>query len=809
LPRAAPPPPTPQGGGTTIYVNAEYGLDCLSGLSPYDDLCAPGVTVDGPVKTITRALQIISQNPAVGSGPPYTIRIAARWHERFAAPFIYGNPPPGAPNPSLYSGFTGGAPAEAFPLQVPPVTLLKADGPNSELDAAGNPVWAVVEGPPFSSLIDTIEFRAGFEDYFTSAGGLDGSEIRPYGIEVRGGARSVYLLADGNLPGVWPQIPDGSPPLQLAIPAEMSVRIGGVSFSGRQAGFGLDAHILDGAQGAFNVTNCSFATDTVVPVGQLPASGLQGHTGKAIVHVYADSSPPPTPPLVTVLRPTFADNVVTVSPPPPPISGPVPEVPWGLDIEAQVGTDALVTVSGLEIDGAATPASAEGILVGLEFASNTGNPTVSGQRLIPQLDLVASAIHGCAVFGAAVATGGAGTGTVTRVEISGTSFLGNGVRPGSLPNLPSASTHNHYPGTGLHLVERGALFIGSIANNAVTGNRTGIALSSRISSSPFPIPAPHPIDLRITNNLVSGQLLFPPGFVCPAGPPSTGPLCPFGAGVGIVVADDSGVGSAGTSPMLDDKVKVERNRVFSNQNHGVWVNLAIAGTVSPLLRNNRIWSNGTGGAGDGVRIEFMFAGAGVLGPVLVHETIWNHLNGFGVNNVGGSGVPCIWNSIVYGNNAPGLPAGAPKDLNGFIFPNPPTIPLGGPATVNHSDFCGFPWGGPCTPTAVEDPVLPHMCISAAPQFENPAPPPPALPNFQLICAGVPNPTPPPNCLTPCYAAGTPGGGSRCIDRGFTPTPPGSNPLFPSQDATGAPRVGLVALTAAADMGALEKQTCTP
>jgi hypothetical protein len=200
----------------------------------------------------------------------------------------------------------------------------------------------------------------------------------------------------------------------------------------------------------------------------------------------------------------------------------------------------------------------------------------------------------------------------------------------------------------------------------------------------------------------------------------------------------------------------------------------------------------------------MFAGAGVLGPVLVHETIWNHLNGFGVNNVNGLGVPCIWNSIVYGNNAPGLPAGAPKDLNGFIFPSPPTIPLGGPATVNHTDFCGAPWPVACG--SVPDPVAPDMCISAPPQFEAPG----AMPqNLQLICAGVTNPTPPPNCSTPCYSPGFPGGGSRCIDRAFTPTPPGSNPLFPSQDATGAPRVGLVALTAAADMGALEKQTCMP
>jgi len=783
-------------------VNAEIGDNAFDGLSP-----TPGVAGSGPFKTVTRALQAIVQNPFIDGGPPYTVRIAARWYRGTTGqPYIYGNPPAGTPNPLAYTG-------ETFPLRVPPRTLLMADAVNSEQDPSSGAAFPVIiEGPLYTSTtsapvpaVNTIEFTAGQTDTdadgFTTEGGLDGTEIRPYGLEIRGGLRSVLVQADRKLPKQW-GIPNSPPNISYLFPF-MSIRIEQVRFSGR-AGYNLDAHIEDGASGDFTVANCEFTTD-LGPVdvqGTFPAPVHVNHTGQALIHVFSAEDANFQGGIPT-LAPRFTENFLTVLPPPGGTT--VPDVPWGMVIEPSRNSDSHVTVSSLTVDGKAVqspppPAPQEGIDVGLEYASNTGNPVSGGMALIPRFDLTASSFLKCAVFGAAVATGAVLPATITRIEIAGNTIDATGLRPWG--DYASCGTHNAYRGSGLHLVSRhgSSWFIGSVANNVIRNNLTGIGLSQgSVAPLPGTIPPSEPQGLTIAGNGITNQVLsapFPPGL-----PSSTGcgipPFPSLADGVGIVLGDDFGYNSPGPG-VLDATSILENNRVSGNARHGVWVREA-GGSISPVLRNDRIWNNGTAapsppGTEDGVRIESS-AGTGVLAPVLVNETIVLNANGFGVNNAGGVGTPVLWNSIVYDNNAAVTAAGPPKDLNGFSFPGPGAT--GG--LVNFTDFCGAPWlsTDPACGT-IDDPFAAHMCTSAPPQFEAPT----ATPaNFQLICAGGGTPSP---CSPPCYVAGTPGGGSRCIDRASP-----SAPSYLLLDATGAPRVGLVAATAVPDMGALEKQSCTP
>src|SRR5262249_26458303 len=128
-----------------------------------------------------------ASNPLIGNGPPYVVRIAGRVYDFVfpPVPFLYG--PPGPLNSS----------GEMFPLLVPPRTLLMADGANSEQDLSGNTARVIIQGdlytPGATVPRDTILFSAGGTDNFTSEGGLDGTEIRPYGIEVIRGVRNVFL----------------------------------------------------------------------------------------------------------------------------------------------------------------------------------------------------------------------------------------------------------------------------------------------------------------------------------------------------------------------------------------------------------------------------------------------------------------------------------------------------------------------------------------------------------------------------------------------------------------------------------------
>lgn len=783
-----PPSPLPA-SGTDIYVDGERGMDCLNGLSPTPDLCPPPPAIgSGPFKTVTKALSTIAQNPSIGSGPPYTVRIAARWHEGLGAAFVYG--PAGAPN------YTG----ETFPLVVPPRTLLKADAASSERHPVpGQILRAVIQGemfgPGFIPNADTLQFLAGESDQFTSEGGLDGTEIAGWGLEVRGGLRSAYLEADYSHVSRWSQIPVGPPPADPTIP-RMSIRIDGVWFSGRSA-YDLDAHILEGAIGNFTVTGSRFTTDTSVAVTAGAPVPHSHHTGQALVHVFSESS---TDDWATVLQPTFSGLEMTVLP-----QGSVlPEVVWGLEFEPQVGSDALVSVSNVRITGGADELNPEGISIGIEFASNTGNPLVGGQPTIPRFDLSGSHVSGCAVFGVAVATGASGPATLTRLEISGNTFHGNGVRPSAV--YGSSSTHDHFPGAGLHLVRRGGWFTGSVSSNFIDFNKTGIALACAGFVPPFIPPPPQPQDLRISGNDIWDQEFYPAGFVTSSGL--------FGDGVGVILSDDFTLGPTGTPGTIPSGYIFEGNRVHENFRHGVWILKTQAPSeISPVLRNDRIHNNGLVAApppagstpGDGVRIEGT-VGTGIFRPLLVNETIVLHPFGYGVHNVNGTAEPILWNSIVYLNGGPVVvamppaPSGGP-DLFGFFFATAGGLAVGDPRTVNFSNFCGPPHVVACG--NLSNPGPPDFCISAAPDFDGPTPP-----SFELRCGGAGNPSPPSptGCAAPCFTTMTPvgQGGSRSIDRATA-----AAPSFPQLDAKGAPRVGLISGAVVPDMGALEKQTCIP
>ncbi len=785
----------PPAVGTTIWVNPEIGYDCYDGLAPRpDDLCLPPPepAVPGPFKTLTKALATIDQSPAIGNGPPYRVRFAARWHDGLSTPYVYGEA-------SLGPNFSG----ETFPLDVPPRTLLIADAANSELDPGGNPIRAIIQGPRYTgsptalgpSVPDTLVFSAGgtgaAPDNFTSEGGLDGREIAGYGIEVRRGLRNVFLEADGAMPAKWSNIPPGPPPSVL--PA-MSVRFDSVWFSGDQTAYDLCAHIEDQALGDFAVTDCQFTTSTSIFIDPMTGDPLPDplHTGQALVHLKSEGTVA-APLRIAVLRPSFTRDMLTVLP--DTVVG-LPDVEWGLVADAQAVSDVDLNLSTLTVDGVADPLMNQGIVVGIEFASNTGN----ANGLVPRLGLTGSAVMNCATFGAAIATG-VFNATRTRLDISGNRFLGNGVRPQAQFN--GQSTHFEWRGAALHLVRRygvaggNGMFMGSIASNVITGNRIGIAYSV------YGQGVPGVGDVTIGGNLISGQLLYPAGYVPPAF------NLPNGDGTGIILQTDNG--GFGVAPrVLDSTFVVEANRIFNNQRHGVWIQGWHPGdVVVPVLRNNRTYGNGTvaapltGPVGDGVRIEQgpMMAGAGTtLAPTLVNETIVNNVNGFGVNNVIVSAVsiPVILNSIVYDNNVGIVVAGVPKDLLGFNF-GPPTP---GTATVNNSDFCGTPWAVVCgtqqTPL-IGPPVDSAGSISFPPDFVLPA-----APAFVPRCGGGCGPPPCPPCTPTCLAAG----GSRCIDLGDQGGP--GFPVMPLTDANGAPRaVGLNSPVANPDMGAVEKQTCIP
>lgn len=276
--------------------------------------------------------------------------------------------------------------------------------------------------------------------------------------------------------------------------------------------------------------------------------------------------------------------------------------------------------------------------------------------------------------------------------------------------------------------------------------------------------------------------------------------------MGIVLADDSGFGSSGAGT-LDAEFILETNRIHDNERHGVWIRRAATTSVlSPLLRNNRIHYNGTvippaggGPAGDGVRFESVAGGPGILASTVVHETIVNHPNGYGANNVNGNATPVLWNSIVYDNMGlvvppPPPPSTAPwggPDLFGFRFP-----PSAIQGVVQFSDFCGGPWqplpAFACGSGPAGGPIA--GCITSAPVFLAPS-----SPDFQLTCASS-GATPP--CTAACL--------SLCVDAA-DPVGPGS-PLMPVTDTHGADRAVTLNPTIrpdTPDMGASEKQTCTP
>jgi hypothetical protein len=155
-----------------------------------------------------------------------------------------------------------------------------------------------------------------------------------------------------------------------------------------------------------------------------------------------------------------------------------------------------------------------------------------------------------------------------------------------------------------------------------------------------------------------------------------------------------------------------------------------------------------------------------------------------VNNTAGIGSaisqPALWNSIAYSNGGAAVPA--LSDLNGFSFP-----PFATGGLVNNSDFCGAPWTpalGLCqTPGA-----LMAGCINTNPMFLAPGFP---TFNFGLTCGAG-------GCVT-CA--------SGCVDAGIAIAP-----FLPPTDAVGALRnfnlTGVVP-PLGPDMGALEKQGCTP
>ena len=771
-----------------------------SGLSPTPNVCNPfGPPAPGPLKTIRAALDKIALDPAIYSNPPFTVRIAARWHDGLAAPYVYG-----LAGPANFSG-------ETFPLLVPPRTLLLADGPNSELDPSSNPIRVILEGPLYAGtpVADTLVFRAGGTDNFTSEGGLDGTEIgAKHGIEVRQGLRTAFLEADENLSSLWLQIPPPVPAPPI-LPA-MSIRMRSVWFSGHQTAYDLDAHVGRSAIGDFEVTDCQFTTDSSVFID--PTSNPPGypvphshHTGQALIHLFSEGASATG---LATLRPTFSTDTLTVL---PDGGGNLPDVKWGMVIDAQNFSDADLGLTNLAVEGVADPIGQRGIVVGIEFAANTGTTATFSLR--------GSAVSQCAVFGLAVATGAFVPNTVTELGVSGSRFTGNGVRPGG--DFPGQSTHFEWRGAGIHLVRRaagappmgGSTFIGEIASNTITGNRTGIAFSGEGSGTGVPG------DLRIAGNTISGQVLFPAGYMPPPGSANQ----PNGDGVGIILGDDPIPGLvAGGS--IASTFLVEANRIFQNARHGVWIAAWNQGSlVYPTLRNNRIYGNGTAAPPppatyDGVRIEMPNGGAGILlSPTLVVETIVNHPNGYGVNNVAGIlsplSTPRIWNSIVYGNNGTPVPGAGGIDLFGFNFGTADTTSMANGPTVDYSDFCGFPWdpvfftcGMVHTPPGAP---AQHGCISSPPNFVAPA-----APNFTPACSGTG--ALPPTCG--CQPPPT-GMGSACIDAGNDVGPVDSfgMPLMPqTTDANGSPRIRNLytepippGTIGEVDMGAVEKQSCIP
>ena len=521
-----PTPLTAPALGTTIWVNPEIGYDCYDGLAPRpDDLCLPPPepAVPGPFKTINKALTTIKVNGMVGNGPPYRVRVAATRHDGLSPPSVHGEASGGA----THAG-------EIFPLEMPTRTVLIADAANSELDPVGNPIRVIIQGQryagsptaPTTPAPDTLVFSAGgmgtTPDNFTPEGGLDGSEIPGYGIEVRRGMRNVFLEADGAMPAKWSNIPPGPPPSVL--PA-MSVRIDSVWFSGDQTAYDLCAHIEDQALGDFAVTDCQFTTTTSVFINPLTGDPLPDpfHTGQALVH-FKSAGTVAVPLRIAILRPSFTRDVLSVLP--DPVAG-LPNVEWGLVTDAGGVSDVDLNPSSLTVDGVADPQMNQGIVVGIEFASNTGNPA----GVVPRFGLTGSTVMNCATFGTAVATG-AFNATRTQLEISGTRFIGNGVRPQGQFN--GQSTHFEWRGAALHFVRRyGAaggpgMFMGSISSNLITGNRIGIAYSVYGPS------VSGVGDVTIAGNVISGQVLYPVGYVLPAFNLANGD------GTGIILQTDNG-----------------------------------------------------------------------------------------------------------------------------------------------------------------------------------------------------------------------------------------------------------------------------
>jgi hypothetical protein len=682
------------------------------------------------------------------------------------------------------------SPPEVFPLRVLPGYRLKYDSVNSLPNTA-----VEISGPLPGTGFPAVEFLAVNGAQYGAYGisdGIDGTGGPTFGFEIQGG--DINLLAHAG------------PPVG-SVPSIVAVQIDSVSFEGEAKPPGsppparsvncLNIQALAGGRVTMTVANCSFSTETDLTL----CPNVTGYTG-ASPAVWTDGQVPQNPALIYIVGTELAPNQgtflqVTLSNAlvlPLATVGPVPEVTHGIRIE-QAGTTILssVTIERSTVEGNANadPAVPEGISVGI-----CHTPYLCADLL----QVFSTIVQDCGQYGILTTPLGVGP-VVPVVELSGNKVLGNGTRAnpvgncqfvawasctaGSLPSvtycLPGAGIANECLGPQVSVG-------GTIDQNELLANRVGLSIVA--AESPGSVGAP---GLMVKRNHFEGQVYAPPLLYCDPTSPFPCSTAVYYSGTGVLI-------SAQNNGQIDLSGLFDSNMYTGNEGRGVLIASRNApggppANLSPVLVNERIWSNGTVAAAgqDGATIfaGATGAGAGPVQPLFVNCTIWGN-PGFAVNNLTATSEAILWNSIAYGNH------GGAGDLNGFVFPSVGGPALGDPRTVNYSDFCGSPWDVMLVPCGSQlDPALPHFCISAPPMFVGPPPP-----GFELTCGGGGTP---PGCVPPCFTPGVPGGGSRCIDRANS-----AAPFFPIFDAKGAFRsVGLNSTTAVPDMGALEKQTCTP
>jgi len=632
---------------------------------------------------------------------------------------------------------------EQFPITIPHNTLVQYDPTHSD-SVGGIKVRAIIDGE--SSASSAVRFTAATGQVFTSSMGLDGTGGVPYGLEIRGATNGSLFLESRDTA------------------TRLDIKIEAVLLSGGTLGNSLAAYAFNDGAASFQVRNCRIEADVT------NGSSTSGN-GVVVLRAGYDPQSGPTGAGPGIMTPEFRDTVITVDL--DPATGLVASKYYGVYCDGyHAGSSISPSFLTVSLDGRSNPSLPEGIDQGVYVQAASATDSA--------FSLASSTVTGCGIYGIHVAAGlGMGPGTAD-ITVADNRISNNGLRPDQLLFLP---------GSGFLLkIDSGGVVKADVSSNLFSENLIGMSVFAEATTPP---------KISIYNNHFALQVATPPSLDCLC---TNGP-CPVGVGIALFT-EGQGV--------LDPQVVIDSNLIERNQGAGVLIShgyfFGSAGITSPVLRNNRIWNNAPLVSpppcpllvGHGVRIQTLGTPFGVIQPVLVNETIVQHPS-FGVINASAAAVPEVWNSIVYDNNPGVTSPGAAKDLSGFAF-GPPA----GLASVNYSDFCGAPWTAtppvPCG--SVSDPAFPHMCISSDPQFES-APPPPLAPNLQLICAGG-GTVPPSPCSTPCYAAGLPGGGSRCIDRATS-----SAPAYSTVDATGAPRIGLVSGTAVPDMGALEKRTCTP